>query len=242
MNIQIEPIFVQNAPVWERFCDIRMAGASNYLFEMQAEDKIRALIIDDYRHQYMSYPHNFAFGAYDNQHMVGFLCGYVYPSQRCAELYNLYILPRYQKKHIGSRMVRMAEQFAGISVNDMILTPLSSAEKFYLRIEYNRITSKHTEYKQFEKHIQPPKCTTVPIFWADTNLAYSLSMVSDYKYSPNQIQDYINTHSHKTVAYFDATQTPIGFAIQDYNNNPPQMFVMPHRPIDFVTSQLVRAL
>ena len=70
-EIKILPIFNQSAPgVWDDMLRVRIA-AMQYNYNIRLTDEELADAMSDFQKSWRQLSHNFAFGAYDGDRMVG---------------------------------------------------------------------------------------------------------------------------------------------------------------------------
>lgn len=159
VNYSIIPIFNQAAPmVWDDFvrienqCDKVVYGLGRPC------DNVIKRRISTYRANLRRYRHNFAFGAYINKQMIGFIQGYSIDTNE-AFINHLYVLPKYHRWGIGTQLLHAAEQTAAIIANKISLVSSSLAVDFY--------EQKHGYTKSgrdMEKELSPVANAVVPVF------------------------------------------------------------------------------
>ncbi|MBO5947174.1 MAG: GNAT family N-acetyltransferase [Alphaproteobacteria bacterium] len=157
-QIKIVPIFDQTAPgVWDDFLRIRATAMEcNYNYELSSDELERAL--SEYKNEYQRASYNFAFGAYDNKKMVGFIRGNGVRST--ATIKCLYVLPDYQKHRIGHNLLSTAERSIAPAYKNIELISLWHAEKFY---QHHNYTTKYGT-NTYIKRVDNPHCYDVPLF------------------------------------------------------------------------------
>ena len=157
-QIKIVPIFDQTAPgVWDDFLRIRAAAMEfNYNYDLSSDEKNNAL--SEYQSEYRRASYNFAFGAYNNSEMVGFIRGN--GAGRTATIKCLYVLPDYQKHHIGHNLLMTAERSIALAYKNIELVSLWHAEKFYQRHKYTTKYGTNT----YIKRVDNPHCYDVALF------------------------------------------------------------------------------
>jgi len=172
-DIIIQPIFNQSAPgIWQDFLRIRMdTWMHHYNIPMSSDDIARAH--QDYIDDWNRYSRNFAFGAYDENRMVGCVNGGVRDS--IGYLYNLYVLPEYQHQRIGRRLLHAAHNAAAIMyAHRMELISLSRARSFYVGLGY-----KCTDWTDFYKRLECPKCSIVPVFRCNPSIVRKCNLTPE---------------------------------------------------------------
>jgi GNAT superfamily N-acetyltransferase len=157
-QIKIVPIFDQTAPgVWDDFLRISAAAMEfNYNYEMSSQER------------QLHYPNiNLNIVVH---HIISHLAHTIIPKwlvlfmvmgrgvlrqSKC-----LYVLPDYQKHHIGHNLLMTAERVIAPAYKNIELVSLGLAEKFYQRHKYT------TKYGTniYIKHIDNPHCYDVHLF------------------------------------------------------------------------------
>ncbi|MBO5704797.1 MAG: GNAT family N-acetyltransferase [Alphaproteobacteria bacterium] len=159
-DVTIFPIFKQNAPVWNDFLNI-ISHTMQSTYDREDSKRVHARFIHDWEQP----AHKFAFGAYDNGKMVGFTSGII--RNQVATINCLYVLPKYQKQHIGNRLLRATESAVSINARQISLTALADACEFYKRNKY--ISPTHTN--EFVKTIKKSgTCSVSPVFFCTKQL------------------------------------------------------------------------
>lgn len=128
LDFTIAPIFNQSMPVWTEFLHIECACDEAIGYKYDENDAKRILSI--YLSEWKDNKYSFAFGAYHANHMIGFTKGYLsQPGE--AYIGNLYVLPKYQKKGVGTQLLRNAEKTSSLVADCVKLVSLQDAEDFY---------------------------------------------------------------------------------------------------------------
>lgn len=182
-DFKIIPIFNQAAgSLWDDFIRIEIT-CDKEMFNFNAPKENKYRMLDWYKYNLTSFEHNFAFGAYYRNEIVGFTNGYL---DRYYEMYleHLYVLPKYQKYGIGSRLLKAVEQMSCLLVSKVQLTALSTAVSFYEKNGY-------VSNVYMEKDLSPIANAVVPVFnWIkkDFNVKFDFLVNSrflrQYKYQP----------------------------------------------------------
>ncbi len=158
-EIKVFPIFNQAAPgIWDDMLRVRIA-AMRHNYNIRLTDKELADAISEFQKSWRQLSHNFAFGAYDGDKMIGCINGDV--QKKTAFIRHLYVMPEYQGQHIGAALLQAAEKSASISAHYSELVSLANAEKFYLRMGY----SSPVGTNNYQKKLSAPRCCTVPVFY-----------------------------------------------------------------------------
>lgn len=157
-EIKIIPIFNQSAPgVWDDFLRIRGAAMEfNYNYDFSSDEIANAL--SEYTSEYARKSYSFAFGAYDNKKMVGFIRGN--GSKTTATIKCLYVLPSHQRQSIGHNLLQAAERSIAPAYTKIELISLGHAERFYSNHNYTSIYGANT----YIKKLSVPHCYDVPLF------------------------------------------------------------------------------
>ena len=159
INYSIVPIFNQAAPmVWDDFINIEIeCDKAIYNLDAPSQTVIKNRL-RDYRNNLQNHKHNFAFGAYYKQRMIGFIQGYsIDPDD--AWVHHLYILPEYHRYGIGTQLLNAAEQSVWVVAKQISLVSLGLAIDFYER--------KHDYTKsagEMEKELAPVANAVLPVF------------------------------------------------------------------------------
>ena len=216
-TVNIYPIFDQSiGQTWERFAEITWS-CMRQSYPGTSYDKHEInMDIDLMKDSWNTQVGNFAFGAYNaNNEIIGFTNGYV--DGATASIERLYVLPQYQRKNIGTRLLRAAEHAATISAKRVELIPLSKSHDFY---------SEHSGYARMEngfygRNIQPAKCETLPVVHAhDKNVRNIASFIEKHpsrgtpKYTKKDIRTIIQLHVPVFI-WVDISSQINGVAIQN---------------------------
>lgn len=195
-QVKIVPIFDQTAPgVWDDFLHICATTMDcDYGYELSSDERARTL--QGYENEYKHFCYNFAFGAYDNQKMVGFIRGS--GVRTTATIKCLYVLPDYQKHHIGHNLLSAAERSIAPAYKNIELISLWHAENFYQRHNYTTKYGTNT----YIKRVDLPHCYDVPLFGFPARIKRMCS----------------NLFPDLDVSVFIAKNTPL-FAHFDVNGN-----------------------
>ena len=135
-DIRIVPIFNQmkNPKIWTDFTRLEMlCDTVKYGYSVDNSDKKR--IYDGHVNDWKNEKYNFAFAAYDDKIMVGFVNGFI---ENRSEMYlrNLYVNPQYNGIGIGKRLLEQSERAANLIVSNMSVRSLSGAVSFYADCGY----------------------------------------------------------------------------------------------------------
>lgn len=195
-NIKLYPIFNQSIPgIWDDLLHIRIITMrESYNIKMSDADIVRAM--NEFQNSWRRLSFNFAFGAYDDNKMIGCVSGDV--QQRVGYIRHLYVLPEYQGKHIGLRLLNAAQVASSIMANKTDVVSLPGAEPFYRAQGYRSPVGTNA----YIKPIGQPRCQTVPIFHCTPSIARKCNtMCTDRDSAP--LSEKINTDRVPAFAYYD---------------------------------------
>lgn len=225
-EIKIIPIFDQSVPgIWDDFLRIRaVAMKTNYNYDLSSDEIARFL--SEYRSDYAKKSYNFAFGAYDNTQMIGFIRGY--GARSTAQIQCFYVLPQYQGRHIGGQLLKNAERSIAPAYPKVELISLGHAEKFYQHNNYTSIYGANT----YSKKLEVPHCYDVPLFGYSARIARKCAHLS-----PNMdISALVMPHA-PIFTHFDVHGDATGLLIGNPLSNRP---VLLSAPSDWTRSGLTR--
>ena len=173
-NIQIFPIFNQAAPmVWDDFMRIRtLTRQQVYHIETSPQDYKDTMA--EFQEYWQKPSKNFAFGAYDNDNMIGFISGTLFDAG-IATILHLYVLPQYQGKHIGAQLLKSAESAISVDRNNVELVSMTKAETFYKKygyISYNK-TNRYNKSVKDCGH-----CAVAPVFRCTAKIVKKMAEIS----------------------------------------------------------------
>lgn len=209
-DISIFPIFDQAAPgVWTDFMRIRAAAMDvNYRLPLSRDEIDRYMA--EYETDWRKKSFNFAFGAYDDMEMIGFIRGDCVSGT--ATVNCLYVHPTYQGARIGRRLLAAAERAVAHSTNYVELVSLGRAEKFYQHSGYVSLlnTNKYTKNIRGGGH-----CAAVPLFRCSPRITRVCTQIStDFD------AGLVGRGRCPAFMYVDADGRPTGFAIIGPDNQP----------------------
>ena len=213
-DIKIFPIFNQSAPgVWDDFLRIRVA-AMKYNYDIQLSN----IDLENARTELKQTKYPFAFGAYDDDKMVACIHGSI--QSNTAEINHLYVLPEYQGKKIGIKLLQSAEAAISLTTNTVELISLGNACKFYEKHGY---TSPESTNK-FCKNIKESGNGRVsPVFVPSASLIRQLAKIS--KQSVSQFNAKKLAAEHTPIFIYRNRESKIcGFAI---GTSTPQVYTTP---------------
>lgn len=213
-EIKILPIFNQSAPgVWEDFLHIRaVSEKAIYNYTLDESDYNQAFAI--FRLQWAEKVFDYAFGAYDDKKMVGFIQGIC--AQKVFYINRLYVLPEYMRMKIGTRLLNNAEKISGFVANRIDLISMQKAKKLYERNGFNPLTPGSNSY--FKNIAKKANCTSLPIFKVTSSIAKacdSIAKMNGQTFNKNMVND-----SHNPMyVYLDVNSEVKSFIVGDNSGN-----------------------
>ena len=241
-NINILPIFNQSAPgVWDDFLRIQAAAMRhvyNYKMDNTDFEAAKLSLKNDWRH----YTYNFAFGANDNDSMIGFIQGNCI--RGITTIQGLYVMPQYMSQHVGARLLRRAEQYASMVSKSIELVSLLRAQGFYEHHGYVPISRGSNHYvKQIDQEI---RSTVVPVFRPTSLIMDScdqIAQMNGQRFDDSDAYDVASAHWPMFV-HTDAMSQICGFARSQIKNNSyvEQICIDRRCASDIIRNRLARAL
>ena len=175
VNFEIRPIFNQNDSIWRDFTRIEMTSESvKYGYVLNAEDERR--IMFSHRQEWNRGKYKFAFGAYHDGEMVGFVNGYLL-DRNTMYLRNLFVLPEFSGNGAGSQLLNGAERTSLLVAREMDVVSLHGAASFYAKNGY-RVCDGRSMYKDLKKS----STGVVPAFEWHTSRRAKLTFDVDVKF------------------------------------------------------------
>lgn len=223
-EVKIIPIFDETAPdVWADFERIRASAMlTNYNIKVSDQDisaRVKLGINDWQRGTH------FAFGAFANKKMIGFIQGTAYG--RVATVCSLYVIQKFQKQKVGHALLQNAENSVALFTNQIELRSLSRAELFYQSHGY---ISPYGTNRYIKTKIQIPCCQCVPVFKCNRAMESKIQTL-DSSFTAATV----NKQHVPVFVYLNAERQVIGCAVND------KIFVEPHCGIqNAVTNSLRR--
>lgn len=153
----------------------------------------------------------FAFGAYVDDKMVGFIHGKAHG--RCATIQSLYVLPKWHGRGLGHRLLKSEEMAMSLSCSEIELVSLVDAMDFYSRHGYGTsyCTNVYVKYG-----LTPPRCESVPVFRCPKALAGKIQQIN-----PEFDAAYVNIQHQPLFVYYNVDNKVVGYATAD------KIFVQP---------------
>ena len=204
INFEIKPIFNQNDSIWCDFMRIEMTCESvKYGYKLNAEDERR--IMFSHRQEWNRGKYNYAFGAYIDGEMVGFVNGYLL-DRNTMYLRNLYVLPEFNGNGAGRQLLNNAEKTSLLVSREMDVVSLSGAATFYATNGY-RICDGRSMYKD----LPTSAVGVIPLFEWHTSRRAKLNFDVDRKLLRKEI------HQPKFV-YVNPNQEIEAVALRTHEN------------------------
>ena len=178
-TINIVPIFNQTIPgIWADFARIQSTRLSEY---NGVESLDREHLMNVYSRNWSLHTHNFAFGAYCGDDMVGFLNGYV--EKRIATIDGLYVLPKYRRRGIGRRLLHQAEFAVHTHANKIDLVALTRAVPYYIQRGYS--VQAYESENHFVKTLGKREVAGVtPLFFSTPRITNALKKIdAEYNFA-----------------------------------------------------------
>lgn len=238
-EITIIPLFNQDPVIWNNFLSVRcdaIRGAYNQELTSGECD----FMLENLANAWHRRAHNFAYAAYHDKTMVGFVQGDC--MSNIATMRSLYVRPEYQKCGIGRQLLQKAERTAGLGAHNIDLVAMFGAMNFYQECGYSPLIINGQRINRFQKEINClPHCATLPAFCATPDIKKACNKIAkDNKkiFNPDDIKT-----AHKPAYVYlnyDGTITAYGVdgdilvaayeckpflthriqrAFQEYNNN-----------------------
>lgn len=237
-KIDIVPIFNQAAPnVWDNFMNIRMAAMHHvYSYKMSSsehEDALKQMMLGWKKRSF-----NFAFGAFDNGDMVGFINGDCVDN--VATIRGLYVLPECMSQKVGGRLLKIAEKIGSFGARSLDLVSCQKSKTFYEHYDYTPITEGSNRYMKKITSSNKPHCATLPVFYITQKLDKTIKKISSANKSSFDAEHVNNLHAPMYM-YIDADCAVQGVLLgNDKNYEVLQLEVAPHQPKSFIESRLNR--
>lgn len=236
-DIIFKPIFNQSEfCVWDNFIDIGAASRLGTYGIVTLNDKC-IYKMNEYKNNWKRRSFNFAFGAYDNSQMIGFVQGYCL--DRVGYIAELYILPDYQGLKIGSSLLTMAENVAVYGANKMELTALGTqrAMSYYPKRGYTiRLAPNGFE----KKLVKRPCCQTVPVFKVTRPIAKACAQIASVHGDTFDAAQINSSHAPMFI-YVNVQSEITGFGLAGGDNGNIKTYVAPHNDVDWIRKRLIKS-
>ena len=234
-NIKILPIFNQAEDgIWADFIRIRSV-ATHHVCGYSMSQLDRDNWKKEYERAWKLRSFNFAFGAYDNVDLVGFIQGDCV--DRIATIRNLYVLPEYMGNKIGSALLNSAEKICTFGATSLDLVSLPSAQKFYEKYDYKPIFSGSNHYIKDVTEQMSARSTVVPVFKITSKVGNTCKKIA--KECGEVFNPVLLNGSHRPVfIYLDSFSAIQAFAVAgDDNNSTLNMYVKPNQLKQYITGK-----
>ncbi len=230
-DINIIPLFKQDASIWDDFLSVRCASIRGAYNQKLSLDECMAAL-KGLESAWRRRKHNFAYAAYDNADMIGFVQGDCMSG--VATVRGLYVRPEYQKSGIGHKLLKNAERTACFGARSMDLIAMIGAMDFYKKCGYTALRFNGTELNHFAKDAPDfPHCTTLPLFCATAQVKNACSKIArDNRVTFNHAD--INTLHMPAYAYLDVMGDIQAYGIDN------RVFVGAHQPAAYIAKQMHR--
>lgn len=230
-DIDIIPLFNQDASIWDDFLSVRCASIHGAYNQKLTLDECKTAL-KDLESAWRRRKHNFAYAAYQNADMVGFVQGDCMAG--VATIRGLYVRPEFRKSGIGHNLLKNAERTARFGASSMDLISMLGAMNFYKKCGYTALRLNGSELNHFAKDAPDfPHCTTVPLFCATAQVKNACSKIARDNNMAFDTAD-INTLHMPAYAYLDATGDIQAYGIND------NVLIGAHQPAAYIAKQMHR--
>lgn len=236
-EISLLPIFDQSKRgIWESFLRIRDEATYSVCgYSMSSDDYDNGM--KEYTYMWKSRSFNFAFGAYDDCKMVGFIQGDCVNNM--ASIRCLYVLPDYMNRKIGSKLLRMAERVSTFGAKTLDLISLPSAQKFYERYDYVSLPIMRTSNHYRKSITKSARATSMvlPVFKVTKDIN-KISKDILGLHGQNFDSSIVNVKHLPMFVYVDAFSNIQGVAFSNIDGESNlQKYVNIHQPEKYITSR-----
>ena len=176
---------------------------------------------------------NFSFAAFDKSKPVGFIAGIIKKGD--LHIDHLYVLPEYQKYHIGTSLLIHAEAAGAFLSKNATLTALEFARPFYEKHSYK---STYT-INAYSKNISLPRCTVTPIFKITPHIIRACTKIANENNTAFD-KDWIKSGKTQLFVYTDVNSEIQGYAIKTTDKN--NVYVSRVAQFDLGRSKLEREM
>lgn len=235
-SIKILPIFNQSAPgVWDDFMRIQSC-AMRHVYNLRMDASDIDSCIRELRYKWARNGFNFAFGAYDDDMMVGYISGDC--ADNTATVNSLYVMPEYMGQHIGGRLLRLAEHSGAFGAMDMELVSLARAQTFYERFDYRPILAGSNHYIKPITPDMRARCKTMPVFKSTRSITRACSDIAVKNGAKYDALNVNNRHT-PTYVYMDVNANIRAFGAET-DTPVPDIYVAPHQPREYISRVINR--
>ncbi len=231
-DIGIIPLFNQDAAIWDDFLSVRCAAICGAYNQKLSPDECRAAL-KGLESAWRRRKHNFAYAAYDNADMIGFVQGDCMSG--VATVRGLYVRPEYQKSGIGYKLLQNAERTARFGAHSMDLIALLGAVSFYKKCGYTALCFNGTASNHFAKCAPDlPHCGVLPLFCATAPVKNACSRIAHDNNAIFNPAD-INKKHMPAYVYLDVAGDIQAYGIND------NILGGAHQPVAFIAKRMHRA-
>ena len=238
-TIKIIPIFDQSAPkVWNDFLQIR-ASAMRYIYDYKMSSSEYMLAFDEMRNMWHRRRLNFAFGAYQDDRMIGFIQGY--GSSQTAIIENLYLHPDFMGQGIGWDLLSRVERAVTFSAKWVELVALVRAQPFYERHWYIPISRGSNRYTKKLPDKVSGACV-LPVFRLTDAVARACNDIANKNGNAAISPKLINQEHVPMFVYLDGMSNVRGYVIggADKNNSDiVRMELTPNYMTQYISNKLM---
>lgn len=208
-DVKIIPLLNQAAPgVWDDMC--RVQGVTTQIVYNKSVDPRKYEI--ELREEWRKYKFSFAFGAYLDDEMVGFIRGDV--RRRTATIQDVYVLPDYHKLHIGKQLVSAAENAVSIKAHHIDLVSFWSAMDFYRKLGYVPVPGKGFAIcNKMGKRVTPSGvCQVVPVFYPTARVVWPCVRIAQ-QHGATFGKSFVDCRSDAMLVYIGADCNLRGYLV-----------------------------
>lgn len=189
-QVKILPIFNQAAPgIWDDFLRIRTVTRQQ-IYNIHTSEHDLSDALSEFKSNWAHQSRNFAFGAYDNDNMIGFISGTF--DSRIATIQHLYVLPQYQGQHIGKQLLNSAEYAISVTTSNIELISMTKSEDFYKKNGYISYSGTNHYYKSVKN---TGCCTVAPVFRCTPTIVKKTAAISGLPTENFNRQDIVRAHT-----------------------------------------------
>ena len=175
--IKIKPIFDQSVPmVWENFVEIEMLARQeyNHYFLDGSFNNLYYTHCDDWA----KLKGNIAFGAYDQDKMVGFIKGFLVDKAE-YKLDCLFVEPEFKRQGVGKRLLQSFESATALVGSHIQAISYDGARDFYKKQKYS-VNGGKNDNPRIDKRLPMPNQGVFPVFdkWKSSDFRAKLSGVT----------------------------------------------------------------
>ncbi len=217
-EITLFPIFNHKSQeVWDAFCDVKMRSW-NGTYGIQTTDQDRNNTMAEFRQWTARDGHTFAFGAYAETQLVGYIRGtYRLNSIKC---HDLYVLPEFQHMRIGRRLMTTVEQTYRLSAHHINLLAMGYSGPFYQKLGFGSPAHDDNYVKILKK---TSIYGVIPVFKLTQNTIKDCS-IFNAQAGTKLSKDAINPNHSPIFIYYDEGRRVDGYAIMSPDGQDAQVY------------------